>query len=136
MVCLNTKPIKGQSQIEQELASIGKKSNQFDINLSCCYCSNMKAELLIKERLSQTENSFVELVLWRLPVSVASSSHVFKYQLAFIVDGVCVLHYDNEAGKGDHKHLGSVETAYAFDSPRQLLADFWNDVELWRTQNE
>ena len=53
--------------------------------------SNMKAELLIKERLSQTENSFVELVLWRLPSSVASSDHVFKYRLAFVVDGVCVL---------------------------------------------
>ena len=96
----------------------------------------MKAELLIKERLSQTENSFVELVLWRLPVPVASSGHAFKYRLAFVVDGVCVLRYDNEAGKGDHKHVGSVETIYAFESPRHLLADFWHDVELWRVQNE
>ena len=96
----------------------------------------MKAELLIKERLSQTENSFVELVLWRLPVPVASSNHAFKYRLAFVVNGVCVLRYDNEAGKGDHKHVGSVETIYAFESPRHLLADFWHDVELWRVQNE
>ena len=96
----------------------------------------MKAELLIKERLSQTENSFVELVLWRLPVPVASSNHSFKYRLAFVVNGVCVLRYDNEAGKGDHKHVGSVETIYAFESPRHLLADFWHDVELWRVQNE
>jgi hypothetical protein len=98
--------------------------------------SNMKAELLIKERLSQTENSFVELVLWRLPSSMVSSDHVFKYRLAFVVDGVCVLRYDNEAGKGDHKHVGEVETAYMFESPRRLLADFWNDVELLRAKNE
>ena len=96
----------------------------------------MKAELLIKERFSQTENSFVELVLWRLPVSVVSSDHAFKYRLAFVVDGVCVLRYDNEAGKGDHKHWGSVETLYVFESPRQLLVDFWYDVELWRARHE
>jgi hypothetical protein len=96
----------------------------------------MKAELLIKERLSLTENSFVELVLWRLPVPVVSSDHAFKYRLAFIVAGVCVLRYDNEASKGDHKHVGSVETIYVFESPRRLLADFWHDVELWRAQHE
>jgi Family of unknown function (DUF6516) len=96
----------------------------------------MKAELLIKERLSQTENSFVELVLWRLPVSVANSEHAFKYRLAFVVDGVCVLRYDNESGKGDHKHVGSVEMTYKFESPRRLLADFWHDVEVWRARNE
>jgi hypothetical protein len=33
-----------------------------------------------------------------------------------VVDGVCVLRYDNEAGKGDHKHIGTVETAYVFES--------------------
>jgi hypothetical protein len=98
--------------------------------------SNMKAELLIKDRLSLTENSFVELVLWRLPIPGASSDHAFKYQLAFIVDGVCVLRYDNEAGKGDHRHVGSVETIFVFESPRRLLADFWYDVELWRAQHE
>jgi len=96
----------------------------------------MKAELLIKERFSQTENSFVELILWRLPVSVVSSNHAFKYRLAFVVDGVCVLRYDNEAGKGDHKHVGLVETLYMSESPRQLLVDFWHDVELWRAQHE
>ena len=80
--------------------------------------SNMKAELLIKERLSQTENSFVELVLWRLPISVASSDHAFKYRLAFVVDGVCMLRYDNEAGKGDHRHIGTLEEAYPFSNPR------------------
>lgn len=80
----------------------------------------MKAELLIKERFSQTENSFVELVIWRLPASVASSDHAFKYRLAFVIDGMCVLRYDNEAGKGDHKHVDSVESFYVFESPRQL----------------
>lgn len=78
----------------------------------------MKVELLLKERLSQSENSFAELILWRVPAPIIGSDHVFKYRLAFAVDGVCVLRYDNEAGKGDHKHVGEVETAYTFESPR------------------
>ena len=92
----------------------------------------MKAELLIKERLSQTENSFVELFLWRLPVSVASSNHAFKYRLPFVVDGVCILRYDNEAGKGDHFHLGGAEHPYPFTTPLALLSDFWEQVDRWR----
>jgi len=98
----------------------------------------MKAELLIKERLSQGENNFAELALWRVPVPVPvlGSSHAFKYRLAFVVDGVCVLRYDNEAGKGDHKHVSAVETTYMFESPSRLLADFWHDVELWRAHHE
>jgi Family of unknown function (DUF6516) len=90
--------------------------------------SNMKAELLLKERLSQSENSFAELVLWRVPAPVLGSAHIFKYRLAFIVDGVCVLRYDNE--------VGEVETTYVFDSPRRLLTDFWHDVDLWRANHE
>jgi hypothetical protein len=50
----------------------------------------MEADLLIKERLSQGENSFAELTLWRVPAPVAGSSHVFKYRLVFVVDGVCI----------------------------------------------
>jgi hypothetical protein len=52
--------------------------------------------------------------------------------LAYVVRGVCVLRYDNEAGKGDHRHVGPVETAYRFTTPAQLLADFWAEVDRWR----
>jgi hypothetical protein len=92
----------------------------------------MKAELMLKERLVLSSNSFAELALWRLSQPVQGSLHAFKYRLAFVVDGVCVLRYDNEVGKGDHKHIGGAEQAYAFTSPRRLLADFWNDVDAWR----
>ncbi|WP_371747516.1 DUF6516 family protein [Caballeronia sp. Sq4a] len=47
---------------------------------------------------------------------------------------VCVLRYDNERGKGDHKHVGAVETPYAFTTPEQLMADFWSDVDQWRAE--
>jgi hypothetical protein len=44
------------------------------------------------------------------------------------------LRYDNEAGKGDHRHLGSNEVAYPFRDPAQLLRDFWSDVDRWRAR--
>jgi len=36
---------------------------------------------------------------------LAGSVHSFKYRLAHVVRGVCVLRDDNEAGRGDHRHV-------------------------------
>ena len=55
-----------------------------------------------------------------------------KYRLAFVVDGTCVLRFDNEAGKGDHRHIGSDQADYEFVSVAQLLDDFWAGIEAWR----
>ena len=60
------------------------------------------------------------------------SIHRLKYRLALVVAGQCVLRYDNEIGKGDHRHVGDVETAYSFEGYENLLADFWTDVDEWR----
>jgi hypothetical protein len=92
----------------------------------------VKARSLLHERRVIAEDAFVELVVWQVPSSVAGSSHDFKYRLALVVNGVCVLRYDNEAGKGDHKHIGEQEVPYSFTNPAQLLADFWDDMDNWR----
>jgi hypothetical protein len=89
----------------------------------------MKAILLFKERHAIGPKSFADLCVWKVPEPVRGSTHPFKYRLAFVVDGVCVLRYDNEQGKGDHLHLGEIETPYAFTTPAQLIADFWADVD-------
>ncbi|MGH8653415.1 MAG: toxin-antitoxin system TumE family protein [Gammaproteobacteria bacterium] len=94
--------------------------------------SNVQAELILDQRHAVGTSAFAELLVWRAPEPVSASSHVFKYRLAFVVDGVCVLRYDNEAGKGDHRHVGTVEKPYAFTTPAQLLTDFWADVDNWR----
>ncbi len=73
--------------------------------------------------------TFVEIVVWHLPRPARASKHRFKYRLALVIDGVCVLRYDNEAGKGDHRHVGSREEIYHFTDPDTLLEDFWRDVE-------
>jgi hypothetical protein len=93
----------------------------------------VKATLLLRERRIVAEDAFVELVVWKLPAPVGGSVHSFKYRLAFVVNSVCVLRYDNEAGKGDHKHLGDVQSPYGFTTPSQLLDDFWHDVDHWRS---
>lgn len=66
------------------------------------------------------------------PRCLAVRTHL-KYSLAYVVDGVCVLRFDNEAGKGDHFHCGEAEAAYAFTSLEQLLTDFWAAVDDRRT---
>lgn len=92
----------------------------------------MMAELLLRERHLLAQDAFVELRIWRVPAAVHGSAHHYKYALAYVVAGRCVLRCDNEAGKGDHRHVGAVETPYLFTSPDALLADFWEDVEQWR----
>jgi hypothetical protein len=57
-----------------------------------------------------------------------------KYSLFYGRDGVRIVGYDNERGKGDHKHLGVMETRYRFVSVEKLVADFLADVE--RATNE
>jgi len=93
----------------------------------------MKATRLLRERRVISEGAFVEWVVWQVPSPVPGSAHAFKYRLAFIVNGVCVLRYDNEIGKGDHKHIGKEQMPYIFTTPAQLLEDFWNDVDRWRS---
>ena len=49
-----------------------------------------------------------------------------------IVGAKALVGYDNERGKGDHKHFGGRETTYRFVDVDTLLADFLRDVEAMR----
>lgn len=90
------------------------------------------ARLLLRERRIIAEDRFAEVVIWRLPRALPGSCHRFKYRLAFVVDEVCVLRFDNETGKGDHKHIHDIEVPYRFTTLEQLIEDFWNEVEPWQ----
>ena len=92
----------------------------------------MNAKLMLNERYILSENAFVEMVVWLLSSPLSGSQHGFKYRFALVVDGNCVLCYDNEAGKGDHKHIGEDVILYVFTTPKALLEDFRNDVDNWR----
>jgi hypothetical protein len=92
----------------------------------------MQADLLLRQRMEVDDLSFAELVVWQLPRQLPGSTHGFKYRLVYVVEGICVLRYENESGKGDHRHLGQMETAYRFSTVAQLVDDFWKDVETAR----
>ena len=90
-----------------------------------------KARRLIDRRITLTETAFAELVLWELPTRTAERPQGYKYRLALVSNGVCVLRYDNERGKGDHVHVGDVERHYEFRDVDQLIADFLLDAKEW-----
>ena len=95
----------------------------------------MKAVELVRTRIPYSSTAFAELVLWRVPHSVQGSLHSFKYRLAYVVNAIFVLRYDNEVGKGDHRHFGDVERRYKFTTPDQLIADFQTDIARWNDEN-
>ena len=97
--------------------------------------SNMKATLLARTRIVYSTRAFAELVLWRVPGTVRGSDHGFKYRLAYVVDEVCVVRYDNEVGKGDHRHIGGKESVSRFRPPERLMADFQADIARWNDEN-
>lgn len=70
--------------------------------------------------------------LWLVPSAVPGSKHSFKYSLYYGRHGKRLVGYDNEAGKGDHRHYGDREEVYRFTSPEQLMADFLADVQALR----
>lgn len=94
----------------------------------------VKADLVYRERRWIDETLMVEAVVWRLPRTLPGSVHPYKYRMALVSDGVCILRYDNEAGKGDHKHMNEVEEPYTFTDLDTLQWDFWRDVDAWRAK--
>ena len=84
---------------------------------------------MINLRQPVSENAFAAIKIWQVPQPVRASLHSLKYSLALVRNGVCLLRYDNEAGKGDHKHIGPNEVSYEFHDAARLLEDFWADVD-------
>jgi hypothetical protein len=92
----------------------------------------MKAELLFHQRIDYDDGAIVEMLIWRVPSPVLPSTHGLKYSLFYGREGVRAVGYDNERGKGDHRHFKGIEMPYAFSSAEQLMADFWSDVRALR----
>ena len=74
------------------------------------------------------------MTIWQLPQATLERPHGLKYSLFYGRGGERVVGYDNERGKGDHKHLLDVETRYKFVSVEKMVADFLADIE--RMKNE
>lgn len=92
-----------------------------------------KARLLLHRKRYYDDGAISEIRLWLLPgPPVPGSSHPFKYSLFYGYPGRRAVAYDNERGKGDHRHRDGHEQPYAFQDLDRLLADFMVDVARLR----
>jgi len=92
----------------------------------------MKATCIFRDRMDYPDGAIIEMVIWQVPRPVPGSGHSLKYSLFYGYPGERVVGYDNERGKGDHRHLGNVEDTYLFTSVEALIADFLADVKRIR----
>ena len=94
------------------------------------------ASLVLHEKFVRNDGALVELVVWQLPHVTKERPHALKYRLYFGRDGKCLVRYDNEAGKGDHRHILGKESAYRFVSLARLRHDFESDVKKFGGEDE
>ena len=89
-----------------------------------------KASLIRHNRFNDTYGNIVEMKIWSVPVTEHTPYGV-KYSLVYIVSGERVIGYDNERGKGDHKHVDGKQDLYSFVDVDVLVEDFVSDVEAF-----
>ena len=94
----------------------------------------MKAKRIFYDKAVLPDGCVVEMTIWQLPQATLERPHGLKYSLFYGRGGQRIVGYDNERGKGDHKHLLDVETRYRFVSEKKMVADFLADIE--RMKNE
>ena len=92
----------------------------------------MKARLITRFRDIAADGSGIEMVIWKVPEAVPPSEHGYKYRLVYVEHGQRVVGFDNERGKGDHKHIGGQQLPYRFMDVDSLVEDFITEVELWK----
>jgi hypothetical protein len=88
----------------------------------------MTAVLLYRDRLDFDDGAVVEMVIWKVPTTVIGSRHRYKYRLYYGRGGRRIVGYDNERGKGDHRHRHGREDSYRFTTVEKLVSDFLADV--------
>lgn len=94
----------------------------------------LKATQIFKDKAAFPDGSIVEMVIWELPEPLPPSTHGLKYRLFYGKPGERIVAYDNERGKGDHRHFKGRETRYRFVSVEKLVEDFLGDVDQARSE--
>jgi hypothetical protein len=88
----------------------------------------MKALLAFHDKQVLPDGAIVEMKIWEVPTPVAGSAHKLRYSLFYGAKDKRLVGYDNERGKGDHRHIGDHQERYVFKSVELLMADFLADV--------
>lgn len=92
----------------------------------------MKAVLAFHDKQVLPDGAIIEMKIWEVAFPVAGSAHKLKYSLFYGAKGMRFLGYDNERGKGDHRHIGDQQERYVFKTAELLMADFLADVRRLR----
>ena len=88
----------------------------------------MKAMLAFHDKQVLPDGAIVEMKIWQVGAPLRGSTHTLKYSLYYGKDNKRLVGYDNERGKGDHRHTEDGQERYVFTSVEQLIADFLADV--------
>ena len=86
--------------------------------------ANMPAQLITRFKNITPDGAILEVAVWKMPTPVPPTEHGYRDSAVYVVDGVRVVGFDNERGKGDHCHLDEVEVPYTFTDVEQLIKDF------------
>jgi Family of unknown function (DUF6516) len=89
----------------------------------------VRARLLLSDKTVFEDGSILQIRVWSVPQPVPPARHGYKYSLFYGRPGERLVGFDNERGKGDHKHVRGIESAYLFVSLEQLLDDFEKEVD-------
>lgn len=92
----------------------------------------MEAVLLYRDKYIYRDGAIREMVIWQLAEPDSDNPHSLKYRLFYGYPGKSLVRYDNERGKGDHRHYEDQEEAYEWVSVTQLVLDFKADIEKLR----
>ena len=94
--------------------------------------NHMVAKLLHRSRFIYSDGALREMVLWQVP-RTSHHPNGLKYRLYYgDGEGKCLVRYDNERGKGDHRHGIDGEKSYQFTDVDALVADFLADIRRIR----
>jgi hypothetical protein len=93
---------------------------------------HMKAVLAFHDKQVLADGALVELKIWQVAAPVPGSAHRLKYSLFYGLGGRRIVGYDNERGKGDHRHIDGKQERYEFKTVELLIADFLDDVRRSR----
>ena len=60
----------------------------------------------------------------RTSTSALTTEHGYKYRAVYALNGERIVGFDNERGKGDHRHMDGKQLPYTFAGVDQLVEDF------------
>ena len=76
----------------------------------------MKATRIFYDRAEFPDGAIVEMTIWRVPTMLWEAGMHLSTALFYGHQGERIIGYDNERGKGDHRHVEGNEEPYAFST--------------------